>query len=76
VPYAKFDPATKDLLCRVHHAALLELETADRLAVAQTRAQHTAQLTRQLLAAADRGERDFERLKALALKGISTIRFP
>jgi hypothetical protein len=29
-----------------------------------------AQLTRQLLAAADRGEREFERLKALALKGI------
>jgi hypothetical protein len=70
VPYSKFDPATKNLLCRVHHAASLELEPVDILVEAETRALHIAQLTRQLLAAADRGEREFERLKALALKGI------
>ena len=70
MPYSKFDPATKDLLGRVHHEALLELETADRLAGAETRAQHVARLTRQLLAAADRGERDFERLKVLTLQRV------
>jgi hypothetical protein len=70
VPYSKFDPVTKDLLCRVHHEVLLELETVERFLGAEIRAQHTAQLTRKLLAAADRGERDFERLKVLALEGI------
>lgn len=68
--YSKFDPAIQDLLCRVHHDALLDLETASRLAGVEIKAQHVARLTRQLLAAADRGERDFERLKLLALQRV------
>jgi hypothetical protein len=70
VPYSKFDSATRELLCRVHHAASLQLEPLDNFVGAETRALHIAQLTRQLLAAVDSGERDFQRLMALALKGI------
>ena len=70
--FSQFDPATKALLDRAYDAAWRELEAAGTLEVppalkAEIRAQHRAQLTRQLLDAVHRGERDFERLKAFAL---------
>jgi hypothetical protein len=68
--FSQFDPATQDLLCRVHHAASLELEAADSLVGAEIRDERGSRLTRQLLAAANTGEQDFERLKACALEGI------
>jgi hypothetical protein len=78
--FSQFDPTTKALLDRAYDAAWRELVAAGALEVplplkVETRAQYRSHLTRRLLAAAHGGERDFERLKALALEGISTIRF-
>ena len=71
MPFTQFDPATTNLLYRVYDAAWLTLGTAGNAAVSlPQRAATKEHLTRQLRAAANSGERDFERLKAWALKGI------
>lgn len=71
MPFSHFSSATTDALYRVYDAAWLELETAANPAVSSQRQAATkAKLTFQLLAAADRGERDFERLKTATLEGL------
>jgi hypothetical protein len=71
VPFTPFDPATRELLHRVYDAAWQDLETAGRVAVSVShQAAMKARLTSALLAAANSGERDFGRLKVLALEGI------
>lgn len=69
MPFSSHDPVTAQLLYRVFDAAMLDL--AGSLALSAARKSKTiAQITKQLLAAADTGERDPERLKLLALEGI------
>ena len=71
MPFTQFDLATTNLLYRVYDAAWLTLGTTGSAAVSlPQRAATKEQLTCQLLAAANSGERDFERLKAWALRGI------
>ena len=69
MPFSLHDPVTAQLLYRVFDAAMLDLDGS--LALSTSRKSTTiAQITKQLLAAADTGEREPERLKLLALEGI------
>jgi hypothetical protein len=70
VTFSSFDAVTVQLLYRVFDAAMLDLEGS--LALSAVRKSATiARITRQLLAAADTGEREAARLKVLALDGIA-----
>lgn len=65
------DPISRDLLFQVYAAAWRELALAGRVPPSERARNHARQrLTCQLAAAADSGERDFERLKAKAIDGI------
>ena len=67
--FSSFDPVTKELLFGVYEAAWRLLSTTGRLPASEpARVRARQQLTRQLVAAADSGERDFERLKAKAIE--------
>jgi len=69
MPFSLHDPVTAQLLYRVFDAVILDLDGS--LALSPARKPTTiAQITQQLLAAADTGEREPERLKLLALEGI------
>jgi hypothetical protein len=68
-PFPYMTPVTAQLLYRVFDAAILDLDGSLALAVAR-KSTTIAQITKQLLAAADIGERAPERLKLLALEGI------
>jgi hypothetical protein len=69
MPFSLHDPVTAQLLYRVFDAAMLDLAGSLALSAAH-KSKTIAQITKQLLAAADTGERDPERLKLLALEGI------
>ena len=69
MPFSLHDPVTAQLLYRVFDAAILDLDGSLALSVAR-KSTTIAQITKQLLAAADAGEREPERLKLLALEGI------
>ena len=69
MPYSLHDPVTAQLLYRVFDAAILDLDGSPALSVAR-KSTTIAQITKQLLAAADTGEREPQRLKLLALEGI------
>ncbi len=69
MPFSLHDPVTAQLLYRVFDSAILDLDGSLALAVAR-KSTTIAQITKQLLAAADTGEREPERLKLLALEGI------
>ena len=69
MPFSLHDPVTAQLLYRVFDAAILDLDGSLALSVAR-KSTTIAQITKQLLAAADTGEREPERLKLLALEGI------
>jgi hypothetical protein len=69
MPYSLHNPVTAQLLYRVFDAAILDLDGSLALSVAR-KSTTIAQITKQLLAAADIGEREPERLKLLALEGI------
>lgn len=69
MPFSLYDPVTAQLLYRVFDAAMLDLDGSPALSAAR-KSTTIAQITKQLLAAADTGERDPERLKFLALEGI------
>jgi hypothetical protein len=67
MPFSLHDPATAQLLYRVFDAAMLDLDGSPALSAAR-KSTTIAQITKQLLAAADAGERDPEQLKLLALE--------
>jgi hypothetical protein len=69
MPFSLHDPVTAQLLYRVFDAAMLDLDGSPALSAAR-KSTTIAQITKQLLAAADTGERDPERLKLLALEGV------
>ena len=69
MPFSLHDPVTAQLLYRIFDAAVLDLAGSPALSAAR-KSTTIAQVTGQLLAAADTGERDPERLKLLALEGI------
>jgi hypothetical protein len=69
MPFSLHDPVTAQLLYRVFDAAILDLDGSLALSVAR-KSTTIAQITKQLLAAADIGEREPARLKLLALEGI------
>ena len=69
MPFSLYDPVTAQLLYRVFDAAILDLDGSLALSAAR-KSTTIAQITKQLLAAADTGEREPERLKLLALEGI------
>lgn len=69
MPFSLYDPVAQ-LLYRVFDAAVLDLDGSPALSAAR-RSTTIAQITKQLLPAADAGERDPEQLKLLALKGIA-----
>ena len=69
MPFSLHDPVTAQLLYRVFDAAMLDLDGSLALSAAH-KSTTIAQITKQLLAAADTGEREPERLKLLALEGI------
>ena len=72
MPFSLHDPVTAQLLYRVFDAAIFDL--GGSLALSAARKSTTiAQITKQLLAAADTGEREPERLKSLALEGIERL---
>ncbi|HEX2337531.1 MAG TPA: hypothetical protein VHI72_13740 [Hyphomicrobiaceae bacterium] len=70
MPFSLHDPVTAQLLYRVFDAAMLDLAGTPALSAAR-KSTTIAQITKQLLAAADTGEREPERLKLLALEGIN-----
>lgn len=69
---SSYDAQTNALLYRVTDSALLELARSPAMSVAR-KAATIAQITEQLMAAADNGERDPARLKRRALFGIDRI---
>lgn len=69
MPFSLHDPETAQLLYRVFDAAMLDLDGSPALSAAR-KSTTIAQITKQLLAAADTGERGPERLKLLSLEGI------
>jgi hypothetical protein len=69
MPFSLHDPVTAQLLYRVFDAAMLDLDGSPALSAGR-KSTTIAQITKQLLAAADTGERDPERLKLLALEGV------
>jgi hypothetical protein len=69
MPFRKYDPKTMKLLDAVFDAAWAEL-TAKREAISiSDAAKMKMAVTNRLLAAADRGERDPDRLRRIALSG-------
>jgi hypothetical protein len=70
MPFSKLDEPTKALLVRALDSAWLMLGH-ERDWTASRTADETARLTRQLLAAADAGERDHDKLVRAALNGIN-----
>jgi hypothetical protein len=70
MPFSKLDEPTKALLVRALNAAWLMIGDERDWSVSR-RADETARLTRQLLAAADAGERDHDKLVRAALNGIN-----
>ena len=69
MPFSLHDPVTAQMLYRVFDEAILDLYGSPALLVSR-KSTTIAQITKQLLAAADTGEREPERLKLLALEGI------
>ena len=70
MPFSEFDAPTKALLISAFDLAWLTFKDKGTWSVGR-RADTTAKLTGQLLAAADAGERDRAKLVKAALKGIA-----
>jgi hypothetical protein len=69
-PFSMFDAPTAEMLYNVIDAATLELAGTPAWSLARME-QTRLQMTTQLIAAAENGERDPVRLKQLALDGIN-----
>jgi hypothetical protein len=69
MPFSEFDEETQALIVAALYAARLELDNADSWTTAR-RGETTSKLTRQLLAAAEAGERNQDALMKAALAGI------
>jgi hypothetical protein len=70
MPFSHFDASTKALLTRAYQRAYVAAGGGVGLPP-QKRVDLIAQITRQLLAAADAGERDHDRLVQAALVGVA-----
>ncbi len=72
MPFRQFDASTTALLHRVRDDLFLDLSASSVLSAGE-KSVGEARITKQLVAAAERGERNPERLKDCALDGVDGI---